>query len=216
MIVDDHPITRTGLTNLIESQPDLMVCDEAGDPAAAISRIPSARPEVILADLNMPGRGGIEFIKDLLAFTPTAKVLVLTMQNEEEYAERALRAGARGFIMKTSGGELVLSALRQVLAGNIYVSPIVASRLLQSMSGPARQHSTSPVAMLSDREIEVFQLIGEGKDTTEIAQLLRISRKTVDVHRGAIKRKLRLSSPTALVRYAVRWVEGSLVNPASP
>jgi DNA-binding NarL/FixJ family response regulator len=216
MVVDDHPIIRTGLSSLIQSQLDLMVCGEAGDPTTAISRLQTLRPELMLADLSMPGRSGIEFIKDALALLPELKVLVLTIQNEQEYAERALRAGARGYIMKTAGGEQLLGAVRHVLAGGIHVSSDIAARLLQAMTGSARQHSISPAVVLSDRELEVFQLIGEGKDTVEMAAQLRISRKTVDVHRGAIKRKLGVSNSTALVRVAVRWLEDTVAATARP
>ena len=214
MIVDDHPITRVGLASLIDSQLDLRVCGEAANPVMALSRLPLLRPDLVLVDLNMPGRGGIEFIKDLISFLPSQKILVLTMQNEEEFAERAVRAGASGYIMKTEGGEMVVTAVRRVLAGDIYLSPAMSARLLRAMTGPARQRSTPASAALSDREIDVFQLIGQGCDTGEIAARLRISRKTVDVHRGAIKRKLGLASPTALVRQAVRWVDG--VNGSDP
>jgi DNA-binding NarL/FixJ family response regulator len=193
-----------------------MVCGEAGDPTTAISRLQTLRPELMLADLSMPGRSGMEFIKDALALLPELKVLVLTMQNEQEYAERALRAGARGYIMKTAGGEQLLGAVRHVLAGGIHVSSDIAARLLQAMTGSARQHSISPAVVLSDRELEVFQLIGEGKDTVEMAAQLRISRKTVDVHRGAIKRKLGVSNSTALVRVAVRWLEDTVAATARP
>ena len=207
MLVDDHPMMRAGLAHLIERQPDLTVCGEAANPAEALKALPGARPDIILADLTMPGRSGLEFVKDLLAVTPTLSILVVSMHDEAVYAERALRAGARGYIMKEAGGEAVVAAIRQILGGQAYVSPAMSARILDNLSGKKPRGSTSPIEKLSDREFEVFQLIGQGKSTRDIAEQLHLSSKTVDVHRSHIKEKLELKDATALIRHAVRWVE---------
>jgi DNA-binding NarL/FixJ family response regulator len=207
LLVDDHPFMRAGLAQLIDRQADLAVCGEAGSPAEAFQVIAKTKPDLILTDLTMPGRSGLEFIKDLLAAEPKLAVLVVSMHDELVYAERALRAGARGYIMKEAGGENLLAAIRQVLRGEVYVSPRMSARILAAMSGAKPRGSSSPIEKLSDREFEVFQLIGQGKSTRDIAAQLHLSPKTVDVHRGHIKEKLELKDATALIRHAVRWVE---------
>lgn len=207
LLVDDHPFMRAGLAQLIDRQPDLMVCGEAGNPQEAFRALEATHPDVVLTDLTMPGRSGLEFIKDLLAAAPTLTVLVISMHDEVVYAERALRAGARGYIMKEAGGENLLTALRQVLRGEVYVSPRMSARILENLSGSRPRGSSSPIEKLSDREFEVFQLIGQGKSTRDIAAQLHLSPKTVDVHRANIKEKLALKDATALIRHAVRWVE---------
>jgi len=161
----------------------------------------------VLTDLTMPGRSGLEFIKDLRAAHADLAILVISMHDEAVYAERVIRAGARGYIMKEAGGENLLAAIRQVLRGEIYVSPRMAARLLEALSGSRPRGSHSPIEQLSDREFEVFQLIGQGKSTRDIATQLHLSTKTVDVHRSHIKEKLALTDTTALIRHAVRWVE---------
>jgi DNA-binding NarL/FixJ family response regulator len=207
LIVDDHPFMRAGLALLINQQPDLVVVAESGNPAEAIRELARSPTDLVLTDLTMGGRSGLEFIKDLLAASPQLLVLVVSMHDEVIYAERALRAGARGYIMKEAGGENLLAAIRQVLRGEVYVSPRMASRFLENVSGRTPRGSSSPIAKLTDREFEVLQLIGAGKSTRDIAAELHLSSKTVDVHRGHIKEKLELKDTTSLVRYAVRWVE---------
>lgn len=207
LIVDDHPFMRAGLAQLIDKQPGLMVCGEAGNPAEAIAELGKGTIDLVLTDITMPGRSGIEFIKDLQASYPNLPILVVSMHDEVIYAERVLRAGARGYIMKEAGGENLLAALRQVLNGEVYVSPKMSARILGGLSGRKPRASSSPIEKLTDREFEVFQLIGQGKSTRDIAKQLHLSSKTVDVHRGHIKEKLELKDTTALVRHAVRWVE---------
>jgi DNA-binding NarL/FixJ family response regulator len=207
LIVDDHPFMRAGLAQLIERQPDLHVSGEAGDPAEAIRALAKSKPDLILTDLTMPGRSGLEFIKDLKAADATLAILVVSMHDEVVYAERALRAGARGYIMKEAGGENLLAAIRQVLRGEVYVSPRMSARILDDLSARKPRGSSSPIEKLTDREFEVFQLIGHGKSTRDIATQLHLSTKTVDVHRSHIKEKLELKDVTALIRHAVRWVE---------
>lgn len=207
LLVDDHPFMRAGLAQLIERQPDLMVNGEAGNPTEAFQALARTRPDLVLTDLTMPGRSGLEFIKDLLAADERLAVLVISMHDEVVYAERALRAGARGYIMKEAGGENLLAAIRQILRGEVYVSPRMSARILDGMSGTKPRRSSSPIEKLTDREFEIFQLIGQGKSTRDIATQLNLSSKTVDVHRSHIKEKLALKDVTALVRHAVRWVE---------
>jgi DNA-binding NarL/FixJ family response regulator len=207
LLVDDHPFMRVGLASLIDRQADLIVCGEAGNPAEAFTQLAKCKPDLVLTDLTMPGRSGLEFIKDLKAAEPGLTILVISMHDEVVHAERALRAGARGYIMKEAGGENLLTAIRQVLRGEVYVSSQMSARLLEGMSGARPRGSTSPIQKLTDREFEVFQLIGQGKSTREIAEQLHLSTKTVDVHRSHIKEKLELKDVTALIRHAVRWVE---------
>lgn len=207
LLVDDHPFMRAGLGQLIDRQADMQVCGEAGTPAEALSLLAAARPDLVLSDLIMPGRGGLEFIKDLKAASASLAILVVSMHDESVFAERVLRAGGRGYIMKEAGGENLLTAIRQVLKGEVYVSPRMAARILENLSGARPRGTNSSIERLSDREFEVFQLIGQGKAAKEIAAQLNLSSKTVDVHRANIKEKLGLPDVTALIRHAVRWVE---------
>lgn len=207
LVVDDHPMTRAGVVQLLSKQLDLEVCGEASNPAEALRLLPQCQPGLVLADISMPGRSGAEFIKDVLTLHANLPILVVSMHDELIYAERMLRAGARGYVMKEAGGEELLVAIRQVLGGQVYVSKRMSARLLDAMTGHRPRGSSSPIEKLSDREFEVFQLIGQGKGTREIAQQLHLSPKTVDVHRSHIREKLELKEATALVRHAVRWME---------
>jgi DNA-binding NarL/FixJ family response regulator len=212
LLIDDHPFMRAGLAQLINAQSDLVVCGEAGNPVEAFQNLARIKPELVLSDLTMPGRSGLEFIKDLKATLPDLTVLVVSMHDEVVFAERALRAGARGYIMKEAGGENLLAAIRQVLRGEVYVSPRMSSQILNSLSTRRPRGSTSPIEQLTDREFEVFQMIGQGKSTRDIAEQLHLSSKTVDVHRSHLKEKLGLKDATALIRHAVRWVETQAVD----
>ena len=204
-IVDDHPLTRYGIVRLLNEQPDLSVCGEAADAAQAIAALGSLRPDVVLADLTMPGRGGLDFIKDLHALRPGLAVLVMSMHDESIYAERVLRAGGRGYIMKSEGGEKVLDAIREVLQGRVYVSKKISAGILDTLSRGRVDTGESRPGTLSDREFEVFQLLGQGLSTRDIAERLHLSAKTVGVHRMHIKDKLKLQSGAHLIRHAVRW-----------
>ena len=183
------------------------MCGEADGPANAINEIAKSNPDLLLTDLTMPGRSGVEFIKDVLAVHENLPILVVSMHDEVIYAERAIRGGARGYIMKEAGGDKLLSAIRHVLNGKVYVSEEISAKILDNLSGRKPRGSHSPIEKLSDREFEIFQLIGQGKSTRDIAKQLHLSPKTVDVHRGHIKEKLELRDATSLVRHAVRWVE---------
>jgi DNA-binding NarL/FixJ family response regulator len=207
LLIDDHPMMRVGFSTLINAEPDLTVCCQANDAETALTEIPKCNPDLVITDMTMPGRGGLEFIKDMKALHEKIPVLVVSMHDEVLYAERVLRAGARGYLMKESGGEKMLEAIRKVLSGQVYVSESMSARVLDNLSGRRPRGSNSPIEKLSDREFEVFQLVGEGRSSREIAQQLHLSSKTVDVHRARIKEKLELKDMTALVRHAVRWVE---------
>jgi DNA-binding NarL/FixJ family response regulator len=207
LIVDDHPMMRQGLAQLINHEPDLRTCGEADTVAQALERISADKPDLVLADISLPDRSGLELIKDSKALHPGLPVLVVSTHDESLYAERVLRAGGRGYIMKQEGGKLLMRAIRQVLGGQIYVSEKMAAKILEIFSGHRAEVSHSPVERLSDREFEVFQLIGQGKGTRQIAEHLHLSVKTVEVHRANIKHKLELMRGTDLVRYAIRWTE---------
>jgi DNA-binding NarL/FixJ family response regulator len=207
LLVDDHPMTREGLAAIINRQPDLEVCGEANNPAEAMSALSKIKPDLIVTDMTMPGRSGIEFIKDVHAMLPHLPLLVLSMHDEMLFAERALRAGARGYLMKDAGSAKVLEAICLILSGQSYVSPAMSARLLDAITGRRPRGSTSPIEKLSDREFEVFRLLGCGKSTKEVAKALNLSPKTVDVHRSRIKEKLQIKDATSLLHHAVRWVE---------
>jgi len=198
---------RQGLAQLISNEPDLTVCAEAENARQAMEAIAAAKPDLVLADITLPDKNGIEVIKDLQALHPELPVLVISMHDESLFAERALRAGARGFIMKQEGGKKLMLAIRQVLSGRIYVSEKMSAKIVENLAGRRSGNSSSPIEGLTDREFEVLQLIGQGKGTRQIAELLHLSVKTVEVHRLHIKDKLKIQDAPALVLYAVRWVE---------
>jgi DNA-binding NarL/FixJ family response regulator len=207
LIVDDHPMMRTGLAQLIDNEPDLKVCAEADNAGQAITLVARQKFDLALLDISLPDKSGLELIKDLRSLRPEMPILVVSMHDEMIYAERVLRAGGRGYIMKQEGGQKFLTAIRQVLAGQIFVSENMSASILEIFSGRRPESSGSPVQHLSDREFEVFQLIGQGIGTRLIAEQLRLSIKTVEVHRANIKKKLSLKTATDLVRYAVRWID---------
>jgi DNA-binding NarL/FixJ family response regulator len=207
LIVDDHPMMRQGLAQLIGAEPDLVVCGEVEDAGRALDILGTSKPDLVLADISLPGKNGLELIKDFQAIHPGLPVLVISMHDESLYAERVLRAGGRGYIMKQEGGKKLMQAMRQVLEGKIYVSEKISAGILEALSGRRPGAEGSPIESLTDRELEVFQLIGQGKGTRDIAETLHLSVKTVDVHRANIKMKLKLNSASELIRYAVRWTE---------
>jgi DNA-binding NarL/FixJ family response regulator len=206
-LVDDHPLVREGLVNLIERQPDLSVCGQAGTAAAAFEAMTRLTPDIALVDLSLEASSGLELIKQLQALPAPPPVLVLSMHDEALYAERALRAGARGYIMKRSAPRHVIDAIRQVLDGKLYMSEALAARMAEKYVGARAVAGESPIALLSDRELEVFQKLGEGWETRRIASELHLSPKTVQVYCGRIKEKFSLTNATELIREAVRWVE---------
>lgn len=205
-IVDDHPMMREGLAQLIAKNSELIVCGEAEDAAQALAQIEKLKPDLALVDITLRSRNGLELIKDLVIRVPSTAVLVISMHDESLYAERVLRAGGHGYVMKQEGGQKLMEAIRCVLGGKTYVSEKMAAKILDIFSGRKTDNS-SPVEKLTDREFEIFQLLGQGRGTKEIADKLHISAKTVEVHRVNIKQKLNVATATELIHFAVRWME---------
>jgi DNA-binding NarL/FixJ family response regulator len=210
LILDDHPMMREGLAQLINNEPDLIVCGEAGTGKEGLDLIGKLNPDLLLADISLPDKNGLEVIKDTQALHSGVAVLVISMHDESLYAERVLRAGARGYIMKQEGGKKLMEAIRQVLGGKIYVSEKMSSNILESLSASRKEGRA--LENLTDREFEILQLLGQGKSTREIAEQNHLSPKTVEAHRANIKRKLNFKTGPELVRYAVRWVETQKVG----
>ena len=205
-IVDDHPMMRDGILQLISKEPDLTACGEAEDAADALAQIEKLKPDLALVDITLRSSNGLELIKDLHLRAPETAVLVVSMHDESLYAERVLRAGGRGYVMKQEGGKKLMEAIRHVLSGKTYVSEKVSAKILDIFSG-RKTDSSSPVEKLTDREFEVFQLIGQGRSTKEIADKLHVSAKTVEVHRVNIKQKLNVATAPELIHFAVRWMQ---------
>jgi DNA-binding NarL/FixJ family response regulator len=204
-IVDDHPLVREGLTNLVNSQSDLIVCGEAKDSAEAIAGITKARPDVAIIDISLTNESGLELIKHLVRQFPQVALIVLSMHDEALYAERALRAGARGYVMKHETSKSVLASIRQVLAGGVYVSERIVNRMALRLTSSRRSVASSPVERLSDRELEIFRLLGQGRSPSEIAGDLKLSLKTVQAYCARAKEKLGVTSLTELLRAAIQW-----------
>jgi DNA-binding NarL/FixJ family response regulator len=204
-IVDDHPLVREGLTNLINAQDDVMVCGEAKDSAEAIDGIAKERPEVAVIDISLANESGLELIKNLVRQFPQVALIVLSMHDEALYAERALRAGARGYVMKHETSKSVLASIRQVLGGGLYVSERIANRIALRLTSSRRPVASSPVERLSDRELEIFRLLGQGRSPSEIARDLNLSLKTVQAYCARAKEKFGITSLTELLRAAIQW-----------
>jgi DNA-binding NarL/FixJ family response regulator len=205
-VIDDHPIIRQGLTLLINQEADLAVCGEAEEMHSALKAIEACHPDILIVDISLNGPDGLELLKNIRITSPRLPVLILSMHDESIYAERALRAGANGYIMKQEATEKVLVALRRILSGEIYVSDRIANSMLRHYvrgGHPSQAHST--IADLTDRELEVFRLIGEGQGTRQIAEALHLSVKTVESYQAHIKDKLSLRTARELVQHAVEW-----------
>jgi DNA-binding NarL/FixJ family response regulator len=205
LLVDDHPIVREGFAQLINHEPDLEVCGLASNAAKALDDIAALKPDLVIVDISLEGTNGLELMKHLHCANLGVPVLALSMHAEYLYAERALRAGAMGYVMKHSPTEEVLAAIRQVLRGERYLSEKMRARMLDKLSTGAIPQNGSEIECLSDRELEVFQLIGSGRKTRQIAEQLKLSVKTVETYRAHIKEKLKLQDGAELVRYAVEW-----------
>jgi DNA-binding NarL/FixJ family response regulator len=203
-LVDDHPIVRQGLAQLIDNEPDLMVCGQGEDTFGSLRAIKIAKPDLCLVDVSLKDGDGIELIKELKAQMPEIPVLMLSMHDEQLYAERALRAGARGYIMKQEPPTVVLTAIRKVMEGQVYVSDRMGATLLQRMVGGKSAAATLPMDRLTDRELEIFRMIGAGDSVKQIADKLFLSTKTVEAHRAHIKEKLNLKSSAELLRFAIQ------------
>jgi len=211
LLVDEQPMMRRALTELLNEEKDLRVCGGVGNALDAMKEIKARKPDLVLADLALPGKHGLELIKEVRAQFPQVFILIISAHDETLYASRSLRAGANGYVMKSESGETILKAVRRVLAGAGYVSDNMSAKILDIFSG--RTFSHSPIDPLTDREFEVFELIGQGKGSLQIARQLCLSPKTVDAHRGNIKKKLKLAGGSELVRTAVRWVESEHLDP---
>lgn len=208
-LVDDHPIVRQGIALLINQTRDLMVCGTASDTRSAMEAVPKSAPDIVVTDLSMPGPDGLELIKNLRTLMPTLSILVLSMQDEMLYAGRALKSGARGYIMKHEAEENILAAIQRVLAGQIYLSPSMTSHFLQNATTHA-EVNPSPLDLLSDRELQVFELLGNGVRTSKIAEQLGIGVKTVETHIVRIRHKLGFADSHEMSRQAVIWVQRKL------
>jgi len=207
LLVDDHPLVREWLTNLIIRQPDLAVCGESESAQSALQAIAAARPEVAIVDVSLKDSSGIELIKSLKLSHPEVAVLVFSMHDESLYAQRALRAGAKGYIMKRETTRKMIDGIRQILDGKVFVSDSVKDSLALRLVENKTQTARTPVEQLSDRELEVFEMLGRGLGTRQIADALRVSIKTVQVYCARTKEKLNVHSATELLREAIRWNE---------
>ena len=205
ILVDDHPMVRQGLAQLINDEADLCVCAEADNAATALELIASMLPDLAIIDISMGGVDGIELLKQLKLRQPDLVTLVLSMHDETLYAERVLRAGAKGYVTKQEAPEKVMTAIRRVLAGEVYVSEKIAAQLLKTVTGSRPEAGQTPLDRLSNRELQVFRLIGGGMSMREIAEKLFLSTKTIETHREHIKEKLSLKSSSELLRYAVQY-----------
>jgi DNA-binding NarL/FixJ family response regulator len=210
LLVDDHPFLRQGVALTLKNVPDLELTAEADSFETALAAVNHEKPDVVVTDLSLPDKSGLELVRSLLAIHPDLPILVLSMHEEDIYAERCLRAGAKGFLMKSHGPESLVEAIRMVGRGRVFVGPELAQKLVSILTTPAGVSGVrrdGGLQELSDREFEVFELIGRGKTAKEIAGILNLSSKTVDVHRARIRGKLDLSSSADLTHYAVRWVQ---------
>jgi len=206
-IVDDHPLVRQGLSQIIEKEDDLEVCGDAEDSPQAMRGIGDTKPDAVIVDISLQGNNGLELIKNLKALYEELPILVFSMHDETIYAQRALRAGAKAYVMKKEDSSRIVEAIHKIVKGEIYVSSRVADQVLhQIVSGPSNS-TASPIERLTDRELEVVQLIGRGLSTREIAESLNLSVKTIESHRAHVKEKLHLRNATELVQFSVQWVD---------
>ena len=206
LIVDDHPIVRQGLAELINHENDLTVCGQAEDAPQAMKDIRTLKPDMAIVDISLKETSGIELIKDIKVQYPILPVLTLSMHDESLYAERALRAGARGYIMKQQATEKVIVAIHKVVSGQVYVSDIMAAKMVRKLVTGSSDVGVSPLDRLSDRELQVFLLIGQGHGTRQISEQLHLSVKTIETYRSHIKEKLNVIGAAKLLQYAIRWV----------
>jgi len=211
-IVDDHPLVREGLTNLINGQDDLVACGEANDSAETINGISTTQPDVALIDISLKNESGLELVKALASQFPHVALIVLSMHDEALYAERALRAGARGYVMKRETSKSVLASIRRVREGGVYVSERLVNKMALKLASSQESPTRSPVERLSDRELEIFLLLGQGRTTSQIAADLNLSLKTVQAYCARAKEKFGVTSLTELLRAAIRWDDASHVK----
>ena len=208
LLVDDHPIVRLGVSQLLELEPDLKVGWQASGAAEALALCKSAEPDMAIVDISLGEESGIELIRQLTRLRPAMLILAMSMHDESIYAERALRAGARGYVMKHTASKSIVEALRRIRAGEIYVSEAMRSRLMSRSIAGDRGRASSGLDLLSDRELEVFRLIGLGLKKSDLALRLKLSVNTIETHRASLKKKLKVSSSAELARLAILHVEG--------
>jgi len=206
-VLDDHTMMRGGMHVFIDSLSGFECCWEAGDCKAAMEKLEVDVPDIMLVDITLPDRNGLEFIKDVHSLYPQISMLVVSMHDESYYAHRALKAGAKGYMMKNAGYEVYENALRRVASGGSWLSEAVSEQIVRAYTTGIKPHMDGGLDALTDREFEIFQMMGDGRGTHDIAEALRISPKTVDVHRMNIRNKLELEDGAAVTRYAIRWVE---------
>ena len=211
-MVDDHPLVREGLTNLINGQDDLAVCGEAEDSTGAMAGVAETRPDVALIDISLKNESGLELVKNLESEFPLVALIVLSMHDEALYAERALRAGARGYVMKRETTKSMLTAIRRVLDGDVYVSDRVVNVMARRLGTSRKAAASTPVERLSDRELEIFRLLGQGRTTSQIAEDLGLSLKTVQAYCARAKEKFGVNSLAELLRAAIRWEDATHVK----
>jgi DNA-binding NarL/FixJ family response regulator len=211
-LVDDHPLVREGLTNLINGQDDLAVCGEAEDSTGAMAGVAETRPDVALIDISLKNESGLELVKNLESEFPLVALIVLSMHDEALYAERALRAGARGYVMKRETTKSMLTAIRRVLDGDVYVSDRVVNVMARRLGTSRKAAASTPVERLSDRELEIFRLLGQGRTTSQIAEDLGLSLKTVQAYCARAKEKFGVNSLAELLRAAIRWEDATHVK----
>jgi DNA-binding NarL/FixJ family response regulator len=205
LLIDDHPIVRQGLALLIDREPDLAVCGEADGAHSGLNAISTLRPDLVVLDISLSGPDGLDVLKEIRLKSGSLPVLILSMHDESNYAERALRAGANGYIMKQEATERVLVAIRRILHGDVYLSERLTSAMLQQFAHGAPAAKGSPIVSLTDRELAIFRLIGEGHTTRQIADELHLSVKTIETHQAHIKEKLALRNARELVQHAIEW-----------
>ena len=211
-IVDDHTMMRGGMKVFIESLAEFECCWTAGDAREAMSLVQADPPDVLIMDITLPDRNGIEVVKDIHALHPNLPILMMSMHDENYYALRALKAGAKGYMMKNISYDIYEQALRRVAAGGTWVSEAISEQMINAYTASAHREGSDGLEVLSDREFEVFQLLGQGHSTQQVAESLRISTKTVDVHRTNIRTKLKMEDGSAVIRFAIRWVESQKIS----
>ena len=212
IVVDDHPLMRKGLALTLSMEGGLDVVAQVESAEEALDILGETNPDIAVVDISLPGMSGLELIKHLKIFNADLKIIVVSRHDEALYAERAIRAGARGYVMKLEAGEVIVDAVSKVLMGGIYVSPEINERLLMGMLSGKDTSTNSPLELLSDRELEVFELTGHGMATRDIAERLHLSVKTVESYRARIKNKLDLKNATELIQHAIQWVESAKAN----
>ncbi len=207
LLIDDHPLVRQGIVNAFNDVPDIQIIDQAGDANEALACTQRNLPDVMVTDLTLPGKSGLDLIKESRAIHPTLPILVLSMHDEKIYGERVIRLGALGYVTKDQAPTTLVEAIRTVAAGRLYVSPVLAHSMIEALTSPTPRRDRAGVEALTDREFTVFEMLGRGLSAKEMAHTLGLSSKTVDVHRANIRTKLNIPTSNDLVRFAVRWLE---------